>query len=657
MRSRTIMAGLTLTLLIARHALAADAKALGRFVDAQTFAVLVLELDKLDAPALLAWHAEYFKAIEPDARQRDAVTQEFTRRVNEQAENVKTLRAAGAAAVYLTARDRGKGDIPTVAVIVPVAPGKDTAAVQRLLRDYSGPPDQITIGTIDSAVVAAPRSHFDALATARPAAGPIAEHLTAALAPQPGAAARLILLPAGHQLFQADPKSWVGQARSAIEQMDWAVLTLEWPPRPAATATINTRDDAAARSVSDTLSKLLAALKASKEVRDDLPGGPRLLDMLAPQVQGRQVIAGLSSAEVETLVRDEVPAAYAKAKDQAKRIASMSNVRQLLMAILMYSNDHRGHLPPNLAALTKYINNEEVFRNPRQPERKQGYTYVKPAEARITQIKRPSERIVVYEALDEWKGGVTVGFLDGHVEWITEEAEFDELLKAVPKPPEVQPSEKPVVLFNGKDLAAWKLRDPRQKQIWTVVSTVKLDKADTKKLSGAGPGGTPDSAFVRAPLPKGEEGPDLVSDQQFGDCLIELEFMVPKDGNSGLFIQGQYEVQITDSFGVPADKLGNGDCGGVPWVKAPSANACKPPGQWQTLAVTFRAPRFGADGKKTHNARLVSVVLNGKQVQQDLELTEPTGLELDGGERAKGPLMLQGLEGIAAFRNIRVTAM
>jgi hypothetical protein len=214
-----------------------------------------------------------------------------------------------------------------------------------------------------------------------------------------------------------------------------------------------------------------------------------------------------------------------------------------------------------------------------------------------------------------------------------------------------------VSLFNGKDLTGWKLRDPKQKQIWSVVSAVELDKGDDKKLAGSGNGGTPDSAFVRAPLPKGEEGPDLVSEQQFGDCLIELEFMVPKDGNSGLFIHGQYEVQITDSFGVAADKLGNGDCGGVPWVKAPSVNACKPPGQWQTLAVMFRAPRFGADGKKMVNAKLLSVVLNGKQVQKDLELTEPTGLELEGGERAKGPMMLQGLEGIAAFRNIRVTAM
>src|SRR5687768_10549355 len=109
--------------------------------------------------------------------------------------------------------------------------------------------------------------------------------------------------------------------------------------------------------------------------------------------------------------------------------------------------------------------------------------------------------------------------------------------------PQVARKNDAVSLFNGKDLSGWKLRDPKQKQIWSVVSTVEVDKGDEKKLVGSGAGGTADSAFVRAPLPKGEEGPDLVSEQEFGDCLIELEFMVPKEGNSGLFIQGQYEVQ------------------------------------------------------------------------------------------------------------------
>jgi hypothetical protein len=117
---------------------------------------------------------------------------------------------------------------------------------------------------------------------------------------------------------------------------------------------------------------------------------------------------------------------------------------------------------------------------------------------------------------------------------------------------------------------------------------------------------------------------------------------------------GQYEVQITDSFGIPDNKLQPGECGGIPWLKAPSTNACKAPGEWQTLDIAFRAPKFDPAGKKTTNAKFVSITLNGKKVQENLDVPEPTGAELDGGEKPTGPLMIQGNEGIIAFRNVTV---
>lgn len=249
----------------------------------------------------------------------------------------------------------------------------------------------------------------------------------------------MIVLPAGQALLEADPGSWVGMVRSAIQHMDWAVLALDWPPKPALTLTVSAKDEAAARAVSDTISKALANLKETKEVREELPGGPRLMDMLAPEVKGKQVVAGLSSAEVEKLVREEVPAAYAKAKEQARRVASMSNLRQLVVGVMMYSNDNRGRVPPDLAVLMQYIKNEAVYRNPRDPQRKDGYVYVKPPVDKIMQVKRPTERMIIYEAHDQWKDGLAVGFMDGHVEWITDKARFDELLKAAQAPAEAPP--------------------------------------------------------------------------------------------------------------------------------------------------------------------------------------------------------------------------
>ena len=176
---------------------------------------------------------------------------------------------------------------------------------------------------------------------------------------------------------------------------------------------------------------------------------------------------------------------------------------------------------------------------------------------------------------------------------------------------------------------------------------MKLDPANPKKLVGEGSEGI----LLRIPA---EKATDLVSEKSFGDCEVHLEFFLAKESNSGVFLMGQYEVQITDSFGIPDNKLQAGECGGIPWLKAPSTNACKKPGEWQTMDIVFKAPKFDAAGKKMVNAKIVSVVLNGKKVQENVEVPEPTGSELDGGERATGPLMIQGNEGVVAFRNIIV---
>jgi len=206
-----------------------------------------------------------------------------------------------------------------------------------------------------------------------------------------------------------------------------------------------------------------------------------------------------------------------------------------------------------------------------------------------------------------------------------------------------------VALFNGKDLSGWKLRDDKADPTWKIVSSVKLDPANPKKLVGEGGGGAADSVLLRIPA---EKASDLVSEKNFGDCEVHLEFFLAKDSNSGVFLMGQYEVQITDSFGIADNKLQAGECGGIPWLKAPAINACKAPGEWQTLDIVFRAPKFDGAGKKTANARFVSITLNGKKVQENLEVPEPTGSELDGGEKPTGPLMLQGNEGVVAFRNV-----
>ncbi len=210
--------------------------------------------------------------------------------------------------------------------------------------------------------------------------------------------------------------------------------------------------------------------------------------------------------------------------------------------------------------------------------------------------------------------------------------------------------ERRVPLFNGKNLDGWKLRDEKLTDTWKVVSQVTLDQTDNKKLVGTGAGGPADAVLFRQPV---THGSDLLTEKTFGDCELHIEVMVPKDSNSGVYLMGQYEVQVLDSFG-KKDPPTAGDMGGIYSTAAPKVNASKPPGEWQTLDVVFRAPRFDATGKKTENARFVSVTLNGKKIHEDVEAKGPTGGQLPGGEKATGPLMLQGDHGVVAYRNITV---
>ena len=116
---------------------------------------------------------------------------------------------------------------------------------------------------------------------------------------------------------------------------------------------------------------------------------------------------------------------------------------------------------------------------------------------------------------------------------------------------------------------------------------------------------------------------------------------------------GEYEIQILDSFG--RTELGMGDMGAIYGAAVPTQNASKAPGQWQKYVIDYRAPRFDAAGKKTANARIVKITLNGQVIHQDVEMKNATPGGVSGKEAPTGPLMFQGNHGEVAYRNIQVT--
>ena len=147
------------------------------------------------------------------------------------------------------------------------------------------------------------------------------------------------------------------------------------------------------------------------------------------------------------------------------------------------------------------------------------------------------------------------------------------------------------------------------------------------------------------------------SQQTFGDALWHIEFRLPYQpldrgqgrGNSGVYVQGCYEVQVLDSFGLDGR---HDECGSIYSVAAPRVNACLPPLEWQTYDIDFTAPKF-VDGQKVANARM-TVRHNGILIQDDVEVAAITPAGSQSEERPLGPLYLQDHGNPVRYRNIWV---
>jgi len=192
-----------------------------------------------------------------------------------------------------------------------------------------------------------------------------------------------------------------------------------------------------------------------------------------------------------------------------------------------------------------------------------------------------------------------------------------------------QPPQGAVLLFDGKDLSKWQKPDGGPAP-WKV-----------------------ENGYMEV------RGGDIITKDKFRDCRIHIEFMPPDmgpqakgqaRGNSGVYVMNAYEIQVLDSYGLP--KLEMGDCASIYSKKIPDKNAAKPPGQWQTYDMEFKAPKFDASGKKVANGR-ITIVWNGQKVHDNIEIDGPC----PGGAPETpqgGAIRLQDHGNPVRFRNIWV---
>ena len=164
---------------------------------------------------------------------------------------------------------------------------------------------------------------------------------------------------------------------------------------------------------------------------------------------------------------------------------------------------------------------------------------------------------------------------------------------------------------------------------------------DGQSLDGWQPVGRRDSQWRAAGgiLQNANSGANLVSVQKFDDFKLRLEFRVPKEANSGVYLRGRYELQIDDAAGLEPSSH---HLGGLYGFIAPSENAARAAGEWQSMEVTLVG-------------RMLTYVLNGTTVICNREIPGITGGAIDSAEGDPGPLLLQGDHGPVDYRNIVIT--
>lgn len=187
-----------------------------------------------------------------------------------------------------------------------------------------------------------------------------------------------------------------------------------------------------------------------------------------------------------------------------------------------------------------------------------------------------------------------------------------------------------VVLFDGKNTDAWVKKDGKSPVEW------KLVGGAWEGVKGHG---------------------DIVTKEKFdGKFKLHVEFRVPYEpggqgqgkGNSGVYVQGRYEVQVLDSYGL---KSGKNDCGAIYNVAAPKENVCKAPTVWQAYDIEFTSPKC-ENGKKSEPARM-TVYHNGVKIHDNVEIpVDNTTAGLGGDPCSPGPILLQDHGHPVQYRNI-----
>jgi hypothetical protein len=213
---------------------------------------------------------------------------------------------------------------------------------------------------------------------------------------------------------------------------------------------------------------------------------------------------------------------------------------------------------------------------------------------------------------------------------VSNKEDWSELPKSIDPGNSLTPPSDAIVLFNGKNLDEWVSKDD-DRPGWVVKDGI------LEVVPGTG---------------------DIFTKSTFGDVQVHVEWMIPEKnyghGNSGIYLQGRYEVQIFNSYKDASEIYYNGQTGSLYKQHAPLVNASKPRGEWDSFDIIFTAPRFSNNGSLVSPAKF-TVFHNGVLIQYNAELKGTTTHEKTTAYEPhplRQPLMIQDHGDQVLFRNI-----
>jgi len=394
------------------------------FIDGQTILVARLDTAAVDLGAVENWMKQAAQPPGPGAgRFLEGLHDGIGRLTTAQAD----FKKAGGRLLYVVV---SFGDTPggMAFVVAPIENGADAKAIEKVLSSWSSDP-AVHAATISKAVVL---PFGDALARLEHFTSAPRPELAKAFAEAGDAPLSAAIIPSEQvrRVVEAMtpklPKDVGGGPITVLTRgMMTGSVAVRLPPQPSVRVVIHSQDADAANAFAGLVRLVLLA------GRDQLP--QEIANLLAalvrppsPRVDGDRVIFTVDEKPLLSLVR-QFPGGPRRGALAAYRVKSASNLRQLILACLIYANDHKNEFPDSLEEALKGVDlPRDVMTNPSDPARKPGYVYVKPPS--LKDLTHAERRVVAYEAFDKWDGGINVGFADGHAEFIADQAVFVKLL-------------------------------------------------------------------------------------------------------------------------------------------------------------------------------------------------------------------------------------